>query len=64
MSPFFGKIGHEDIQEIHLFTKYGAYISVVTWGATLRDLQISNGVQKQRIVLGYQNIEAYRINPN
>ena len=62
-----GRFGDQEIQEIHLRLDNGASATILTWGATLRDLQIplgnSSDAAIRRVVLGYADLENYRANP-
>lgn len=54
----------EAIEEIVLTSTDGSTASVLTWGATLRDLRVpTNGGTLRRVVHGYETIETYRANP-
>lgn len=59
----FGVVDGMAIQEIRLTSDAGATASILTWGATLRDLvvPVAKG-NKRRVVLGYEGIEGYRVN--
>jgi aldose 1-epimerase len=60
----FGVVNGVAVQEICLASVTGATASILTWGATLRDfvVPLSNG-DRRRVVLGYESIEGYRVNP-
>jgi aldose 1-epimerase len=61
----FGEIDGVQVQEIRLRTMAGAEASIVTWGAALRDLMVPLvGGRRRRVVLGFQDAEGYRVNPN
>jgi len=56
----FGEIDGNKVQEIRLKTASGAEASVISFGATLRDLLVplkSRG--KRRVVLGFEQLEGY-----
>jgi aldose 1-epimerase len=56
----FGEIDGRKVQEIRLKTASGAEASVISFGATLRDLLVplkSNG--RRRVVLGFEKLEGY-----
>src|SRR4051812_20460396 len=61
MSAFaFGEIDGKKIQEVRLKAASGAEASVISFGATLRDLLVplkSGG--KRRVVLGFETLEGY-----
>lgn len=61
----FGVVDGVAIQEICLASVTGATASILTWGATLRDfvVPLGNG-DKRRVVLGYESIDGYRVNPD
>ncbi len=61
----FGTVKGEHIDEIRLSSAAGATASILTWGATLRDLVVPLPNAKQRrVVLGYEDMEGYAVNPN
>ena len=61
----FGTVKGERIDEIRLSSTAGATASILTWGATLRDLVVPLPDGKQRrVVLGYQDMVGYAVNPN
>jgi len=56
----FGEIEGKQVQQIHLKAASGAEASVISFGATLRDLLVplkSGG--KRRVVLGFETLEGY-----
>jgi aldose 1-epimerase len=56
----FGEIDGKKVQEIRLKTGSGAEASIISFGATLRDLQIPlKGGGKRRAVLGFEKLEGY-----
>lgn len=59
-----GVINGVAIQEICLTSVAGTTASILTWGATLRDfvVPVRNG-ERRRVVLGYESIDGYRVNP-
>jgi aldose 1-epimerase len=59
----FGEVEGVAVDEITLVNDSGATASVLTWGATLRDLVIPVGEGKRRVVLGYKDMAGYAENP-
>jgi aldose 1-epimerase len=57
----FGEADGKKVQEIRLKSAAGAEASIISYGATLRDLVVplANG-QKRRVVLGYETVDGYR----
>lgn len=57
----FGEIDGKPVQEIRLKSAAGAEASIISFGASLRDLVVplANG-QKRRVVLGYDTVEGYQ----
>ena len=60
----FGRIGGEVVHEVELRSPGGAVASIVTLGATLRDLVVplADGTPR-RVVLGYETLEALARDP-
>jgi aldose 1-epimerase len=56
----FGEADGKQVQEIRLRSEAGAEASIISFGASLRDLLVplTNG-QKRRVVLGYDTVEGY-----
>jgi len=54
--------GHE-VREIRLDNGAGASASILTWGATVRDLVVPARDGSRRVVLGYETFDGYRENP-
>jgi len=59
----FGEVGGNSVDEIRLANAAGATASVLTWGATLRELMIPVNGSQRRVVLGYAGIDGYAENP-
>lgn len=60
----FGEIDGLKIEEIRLSNNFGATASILTWGATVRDLVVPvAGGGNRRVVLGYQGFDGYQENP-
>ena len=57
----FGEADGRQVQEIRLRSAAGAEASIISFGASLRDLVVplGNG-QKRRVVLGYDTVEGYQ----
>ena len=57
----FGEADGQKVQEIRLRSAAGAGASIISFGASLRDLVVplANG-QKRRVVLGYETLDGYR----
>jgi aldose 1-epimerase len=57
----FGEADGKKVQEIRLRSAAGAEASIISFGASLRDLVVplANG-QKRRVVLGYDTVEGYQ----
>ena len=57
----FGEADGKSVQEIRLRSAAGAEASIISFGASLRDLVVplANG-QKRRVVLGYETVDGYR----
>jgi aldose 1-epimerase len=57
----FGEADGSQVQEIRLRSAAGAEASIISFGASLRDLVVplANG-QKRRVVLGYETVDGYR----
>ena len=55
----FGRAEGEDILEVVLATGAGAEARIITWGAVLRDLLVPSGSRRQRVVLGYHELDHY-----
>jgi aldose 1-epimerase len=57
----FGEADGKKVQEIRLRSAAGAEASIISFGASLRDLVVplANG-QKRRVVLGYETVDGYR----
>src|SRR4051794_21974639 len=56
----FGEIDGQKIQEIRLKAASGAEASVISFGATLRDLLVPlKGGGKRRVVLGFEKLDGY-----
>ncbi len=56
----FGEIDGKQVQQIHLKTASGAEASVISFGATLRDLLVPlKGGGKRRVVLGFETLDGY-----
>ncbi|MDQ7248819.1 aldose epimerase family protein [Dongia sedimenti] len=57
----FGEADGKKVQEIRLRSAAGAEASIISFGASLRDLVVplANG-QKRRVVLGYDSVEGYQ----
>lgn len=57
----FGEADGKKVQEIRLRSAAGAEASIISFGASLRDLVVplANG-QKRRVVLGYETLDGYR----
>jgi aldose 1-epimerase len=57
----FGDIDGVPVQEIRLRTESGAEASILSFGATLRDLLVPlAGGSRRRVILGYETLEGYR----
>lgn len=60
MAPcLFGSYKGTDVHEVTLRTKAGAEASVLTWGAVVRDLKVPARGGPQRVVLGFEEFDAY-----
>lgn len=59
----FAKHDADEILEIRLDNGAGATASILTWGATVRDLVVPAGGGSRRVVLGYESFDGYRENP-
>ena len=57
----FGEADGKPVQEIKLRSAAGVEASIISFGASLRDLVVplANG-QKRRVVLGYETVDGYR----
>jgi len=57
----FGETDGKTVQEIRLRSAAGAEASIISFGASLRDLVVplANG-QKRRVVLGYDTVQGYQ----
>ena len=57
----FGEADGKPVQEIRLRSAAGAEASIISFGASLRDLivPLANG-QRRRVVLGYETLDGYR----
>lgn len=53
----------QEVGEIRLDNGAGATASILTWGATVRDLKVPARDGVRRVVLGYETFEGYRENP-
>jgi aldose 1-epimerase len=57
----FGDVDGVAIEEVTLRSPSGATASVITWGAVLRDLLVPAATGLQRVVLGLDTLEHYRL---
>lgn len=57
----FGDVDGVAIEEVTLRSASGATASVITWGAVLRDLLVPAATGLQRVVLGLDSLEHYRL---
>jgi aldose 1-epimerase len=55
----FGRANGADILEVTLRSEAGAEVRILTWGAVIRDLVAPAPKGRQRVVLGFDSIEAY-----
>jgi aldose 1-epimerase len=60
----FGEVDGKAVDEILLVNGAGATASILTWGATVRDLRVPVGGGLRRVVLGYRDMDAYAENPS
>jgi aldose 1-epimerase len=57
----FGAVEGKPVEEIRLKSAAGAEASIISFGATLRDLVVPLGSGKsRRVVLGYESLDGYR----
>jgi aldose 1-epimerase len=55
----FGSVDGQDVWEASLRNGAGAEARIITWGAVIRDLVVPAGDGRQRVVLGFDTLEAY-----
>lgn len=57
----FGSYEGSDIIEVTIRSAAGAEAKIITWGAALRDLTVPAKSGPQRVVLGFDDFESYRL---
>jgi aldose 1-epimerase len=57
----FGSLDGTDIIEVTIHSDAGAEARIITWGAALRDLLVPAKAGPQRVVLGFDSFENYRL---
>lgn len=58
----FGRVGDEDIVEVSLANSAGVTLKLLSWGATVRSLEVPAAGVAREVILGFESIDGYLAN--